>query len=869
VVARPVVLCYQDGGVHSLPGTVRCGERFPPKVKRSRGGAGFRVDEMDNDYDFKAIEERWSKSWIEDRLWEAPEIPEDRQKRYTLTMFPYPSGDLHMGHVEVFSIHDAIARYLRMHGYQVLNPLGFDAFGLPAENAAIKRGIHPKTWTLTNIKKLHSSAQRLGCSFDWSRLIQTCDPEYYRWNQWFFLRFYERDLAYRKKAPAWWCPNDKTVLANEQVVAGRCERCDSLVEKRYLTQWFFRITAYADRLLDDLELNTGWSERLKMLQRNWIGRSFGAEVEFRIEGIAEPVTVYTTRPDTLWGATFFVIAPEHPIASELVEGTEFEESFENFKEDVSRLTEIDRTSTERPKQGMFLGAYALNPVNGERIPVWAADYVLMDYGTGAIMAVPAHDQRDFEFARLNGLEIRPVINPETDLEPNRMLEAYDGPGVMVRSGEFDGTPTDVSIDAVTRWLEARGIGRRAKNFRIRDWLISRQRYWGTPIPIIFCPDCGEVPVPEEDLPVVLPEVVDFQPTGEASPLASAREWVEVACPKCGGQARRETDTMDTFVDSSWYFHRYLDPGNERMPFDTDKSKGWMPADQYTGGIEHAVLHLMYARFFEKVLVDMGMSDTPEPFPKLLNQGDITMGGKRMSKSRGNVVEPTEAFARYGADALRLYMLFSGPPEQDFDWPSEGVTAIGRVTFPWLQRVWRLCESTRTLADGAEGAGSSEDEALRRRTHRTIKIVTEDFERFAFNTAIARLMELVNDAYRYQGKAGGRNPRVLRELVEALLKLLAPLAPYITEEQWHRLGHEASIHLEPWPSYEVELAAEESVTMVVQVNGKVRDTIEVSTDVSEAEMRARALASSKLQAHLDHRVPLKEVIKPPKLINFVV
>jgi leucyl-tRNA synthetase len=829
---------------------------------------------MQADYDFRAIEERWSERWISEKLWAAPEMPDRGRKRYALTMFPYPSGDMHMGHVEVFSIHDAIARHLRMQGYQVLNPLGFDAFGLPAENAAIKRGIHPKTWTLSNIDKLCSSAKRLGCSFDWDRMFQTCDPEYYRWNQWFFLRFYERGLAYRKNAPAWWCPNDKTVLANEQVVAGRCERCDSLVEKRYLTQWFFKITDYADRLLDELALNTGWSERLKMLQRNWIGRSYGAEVEFPIEGIDEPVTVYTTRPDTLWGATFFVIAPEHPIATELVSGTEIEAPFERFREEVSRLTEIDRTSTERPKQGMFLGAYAINPVNQERIPVWAADYVLMDYGTGAIMAVPAHDQRDFEFARLQGLEIRPVIKPDPGLDHEAGAEvrdgsrAYDGPGIMVASGEFDGTSTDVSVELVTRWLESGGLGRRAKNFRIRDWLISRQRYWGTPIPIIFCADCGEVPVPEEDLPVVLPEVVDFRPTGEASPLASVREWVEAACPKCGGAARRETDTMDTFVDSAWYFHRFLDSTNTEVPFDPAKSKAWMPADQYTGGIEHAVLHLMYARFFEKVLVDMGMSDTSEPFPKVLNQGDITMGGKRMSKSRGNLVEPTEAFERYGADALRLYMLFSGPPHHDFDWPSEGVTAIGRVSYPWLQRVWRLCESSRDVVDIGALHESPLDTVLRRHTHRTIKVVTEDFERSSFNTAIARLMELVNEAYRYRA-AGGGHPGVLRELVDSLLKLLAPMAPYIAEEQWHRLGHEGSIHLEEWPAFDPELAAEERVTMVVQVNGKVRDTVEVSPDITEDGMREAALSSIKLQAHFAGRAPIKEIIRPPKLINFVL
>jgi leucyl-tRNA synthetase len=820
---------------------------------------------MATNYDFQAVEERWSQKWIADQAWSAPRSPEPGTKRYALTMFPYPSGDMHMGHVEVFSIHDAIARNLRMRGHQVLNPLGFDAFGLPAENAAIRRGIHPKTWTYSNIDKLYGSAQRLGCSFDWERTFATCDPSYYRWNQWFFLRFYERGLAYRREAGAWWCPNDKTVLANEQVVAGRCVLCDAVVEKRYLTQWFFKITDYADRLLDDLELNEGWSDRLKTLQSNWIGRSYGAEVEFGIEG-DEPVTVYTTRPDTLWGATFFVLAPEHPLAARLVAGTEREAEFDAFKDEVSRLTEIDRTATERPKKGMFLGRHALNPVNGERIPIWAADYVLLDYGTGAIMSVPAHDLRDFDFARQYGIEIRPVIEPsEGTAEAD---EPYVGPGVMVNSGPFDGTPTEVSVTVVTEWLEAQGTGRAAKNFRLRDWLISRQRYWGTPIPIIFCADCGEVPVPDEDLPVVLPEDVDFRPTGAESPLAAVEEWVEVACPKCSGPARRETDTMDTFVDSSWYFNRYTDPGNDELPFDPEVANAWMPTDQYTGGIEHAVLHLIYARFWQKVLVDMRMASAPEPFPRVLNQGTITLGGKRMSKSRGNLVDPSEAFELYGADALRLYMLFSGPPEQDFDWPGEGVRSIGRVAWPWLQRVWRLCEDNRDLVAVGELQESVLDRALRRQVHRTIRVVSEDFERWSFNTAIARLHELVNNAYRYRG-AGGGHPGVMAELIDALLKLLAPMAPYITEELWHRLGHQDSIHTQAWPTFDPELASVDEVTMVVQVNGKVRDKLEVPAGITEEEMKARALASAKVGAHLGGREPRKVIAKPPKLISLVV
>ena len=823
---------------------------------------------MQAEYDFKAIEDRWLKLWRDSRAWAPPDPPERERKRYAVTMFPYPSGDLHMGHVEIFTIHDAFARYSRMRGWHVLNPIGWDAFGLPAENAAIKRGIDPKKWTYDNITKHRSSMERLGCSFDWDRVFYTCDPDFYRWNQWFFLRFYERGLAYRKEAAANWCPNDKTVLANEQVIGGRCERCDAVVQKRYLAQWFFRITDYADRLLDDLELCTGWTDRLKSLQVNWIGRSFGAEVDFTIEGRDEAVTVFTTRPDTLWGATFFVFAPEHPLATELAAASGMAAELNEFRREAESLTDLDRTATDRAKKGLFLGAHAINPVNDERIPVWVADYVLMEYGTGAIMAVPAHDQRDFEFARAHGLEVRIVIQPPgAPLDPATMTEAFPDDGVMVNSGPFDGTTTDASVASVTEWLESSGRGHAARNFRIRDWLISRQRYWGTPIPILFCDECGELPVPESDLPVVLPDDIDFTPTGESSPLANVTEWVNTTCPKCGGPARRETDTMDTFVDSSWYFHRYLDPGNSEMPFARERSDRWMPMDQYTGGITHAVMHLIYARFFQKVLMDMGMVRDPEPFPRLLNQGMVTMGGKAMSKSRGNIVEPQEAFERYGADALRLYMLFSGPPEQDFDWPMEGVTAIGRVSFPWLQRVWRLCEENRDVLTIGALHESAADVALRRFVHRTIKVVTDDYEQFSFNTAIARLMELVNQAYRYRSVGGG-NPQVMRELLEALVKLLSPMAPYITAEAWRRMGHDTPIHEQPWPSYEPHLATEEQVTMVVQIDGKVRDTLTVSADASEAEMRAQALASDRVRSHLVGRDVVKVIAKPPRLLSLV-
>ncbi|MFN2586936.1 MAG: leucine--tRNA ligase [Actinomycetota bacterium] len=817
---------------------------------------------MEREYTFRSIEDRWMKVWRDTRANAAPGVPAG-DKRYALTMFPYPSGDLHMGHVEIFSIHDSIARFWRMNGFQVLSPIGWDAFGLPAENAAIKRGIHPKTWTYDNIAKHRASMERLGYSFDWDRVFYTCDPRYYRWNQWFFLRFYEKGLAYRRAAPANWCPNDKTVLANEQVVAGRCERCGAVVEKRWLTQWFFKITDYAEQLVADLELNTGWTEHLKTLQRNWIGRSEGAEVSFDIEGAPEPVVVFTTRPDTLWGATFFVMAPEHPLVEKLAAAGGTTAELEAFRADVNRLSDVDRVSAEREKTGIFLGVHATNPVDGERIPVWVADYVLMEYGTGAIMAVPGHDDRDFDFARKHGLEVRRVIEP---LEGAGELP-YAGPGTVVNSGPFDGTPTTESVRAVTEWLERQGLGRAAVNFRLRDWLISRQRYWGTPIPIVFCDSCGEVPVPDDQLPVVLPEAVDFTPRDEASPLATAEEWVNVACPQCGAPARRETDTMDTFVDSSWYFHRYLDPHNEDMPFDPEVSKAWMPVDQYSGGIEHAVLHLIYARFWQKVLVDMGMADDPEPFPALLNQGTVTMGGKRMSKSRGNIVEPQEAFRLYGADALRLYMLFSGPPEQNFDWPEEGVTAIGKVTFPWLKRVWRLCEENRDVVSVGQLHMGPAETALRRHIHRTIAVVTRDYETFSFNTAIARLMELVNNAGRYK-TVGGGHPGVMRELVETLLKLLAPMAPFVAEEQWHRLGHETSVHAQPWPVYDEDLAAEDETTMVVQVNGKVRDTIRVPVDVTEERMKELALASEKVAGHLGGNPPAKIIVKPPKLVSLV-
>ncbi|MGH2768228.1 MAG: leucine--tRNA ligase, partial [Actinomycetota bacterium] len=767
---------------------------------------------MADRYDPHSFEERWIAAWEAQRLHAAPASPDPARKRYVLEMFPYPSGDIHMGHVENYSIADAIARYWRMKGYEVLHPMGYDAFGLPAENAAIKRGTHPKEWTWSNIEKMRASQVRLGYSYDWERVFASCDPAYYRWNQWIFLKLYERGLAYRKTAPVNWCPLDKTVLANEQISAGVCWRCGSVPEVKDLAQWFLKITEYADRLLDDME-PLRWPDQVLAQQRNWIGRSVGAEVTFKVRAAGASdfgVPVFTTRPDTLWGATFFVLAPEHPMAAEMVAGTPAEAPFARFLEEVRRESELDRVSAEQVRKGMALPAVAVNPVNDEEIPVWAADYVLMGYGTGAIMAVPAHDQRDFEFARRHGLEVRVVIQPEgASLVGATMAEAHTGAGVMVRSGLFDGTPvtpeTREGIEKVIAWLEERSLGRAAVNYRLRDWLISRQRYWGTPIPIVYCPSCGEVPVPYGQLPVLLPEQVDYTPTDRAvGPLAHVASWVNLACPRCGGEARRETDTMDTFFDSSWYFLRFCDPDDDGAPFDPERVAAWCPVDQYVGGVEHAVMHLIYARFFTKVFHDLGLVSFPEPFLALFNQGEIRMGGRGMSKSLGNVVEAAETVRRFGADAARTFILFCSPPSAPYDFPPDGVEEVGRVAHSWLSRVWRIC-----------GAVSEESppEALERAVHRTIKAVTDDFEVFAFNTAIARMMELVNEFARLSGK-------VPRGAAETLLKLLAPIAPFITEELWHRYGNDGSIHMQAWPAYDEAMLAAEPVTMVVQINGKV-------------------------------------------------
>src|SRR4051812_33560948 len=811
-------------------------------------------------YDAVRAQERWQAFWEADRTF----IPADdgrRERRYVLDMFPYPSGDLHMGHAEAFVMADVVARYWRLKGYDVLHPIGWDSFGLPAENAAIQRNAHPAEWTYANIETQANSFKRYGLSFDWSRRLHTSDPEYYRWTQWLFLRFFERGLAYRKASPVNWCPNDQTVLANEQVVGGKCERCGADVTKRSLTQWYFKITAYADRLLEDMATLEGkWPERVLLMQRNWIGRSEGAFVDFRIDGRDEPVTVFTTRPDTLWGATFFVVAADSALADELC-APEQRAAFDSYVEQVRRLTDIDRLSTDRKKTGVFLGRYAVNPVNGEALPVWAADYVLADYGTGAIMAVPAHDQRDLDFAQTFGLDVRIVVDTG-EPHPGETGEATTGDGVHVNSGPLDGLDKDDGIRRVTELLEQNNDGKGAINYRLRDWLLSRQRFWGAPIPIVHCEACGEVPVPDDQLPVLLPDLrgQDLQPKG-ISPLAAATDWVDVPCPKCGGAGKRDTDTMDTFVDSSWYFLRYCSPDYTDGPFDAEAVRKWMPVDQYTGGVEHAILHLLYARFFTKVLLDMGMVDFNEPFKALLNQGQVINRGKAMSKSLGNGVDLGEEIAKHGVDAIRLTVVFAGPPEDDIDWAD--LSPSGSVKF--LARALRMVTDV-TSARGTDP--SSGDIALRRVTHRTVHDVTELVETFRFNVAVARLMELVNAARKTIDSGVGASDPAVREAAEALALMLSLFAPYTAEEAWSRLGHEPTVARASWPVADPALLVEESVTCVVQVAGKVRDRLEVPPTISEDELRERALASDGVRRALDGRGVRTVIVRPPKLVNVV-
>jgi leucyl-tRNA synthetase len=813
---------------------------------------------MTERYNPQEIEEKWQKRWESDRLYET-DLNDDSHRHYFLTMLPYTSGDLHVGHWYPMSPSDAAARYKRMRGYNVFFPIGFDAFGLPAENAAIKQGIHPHEWTYDNIDRMRGQLKRMGAMFDWSHEAISADPKYYRWNQWFFLKMYERGLAYRKMAPANWCPTDQTVLANEQVLPnGTCERCGALVTHKDLEQWFFRITQYADELLDFSHME--WPEQITTMQRNWIGRSEGLEVAFRLDvpGVEEKeIHVFTTRPDTIFGVTAMVLAPEHPLVPRITT-PEHKAEVDAYIEQARRETDIERMSTDREKTGVFTGAYCKNLLSGDDVPVWIADYALLWYGTGAVMCVPAHDERDFEFAQKFGLPCPVVIAPP-DWDGSPLAEAYLEPGPMVNSGRFDGIPNEKGKQAVSTYVEEQGWGGRTVTYRLRDWLISRQRYWGTPIPMIHCPKDGVVPVPEDQLPVLLPMDAEFKPTGE-SPLARHEGFSNITCPKCGGPAKRDADTMDTFMDSNWYFVRYLSPDYDQGPVDPELAKRWLPVDQYTGGAEHAVMHLLYARFFWKVMRDMGIVSGEEPFLRLFNQGQILgPDGQRMSKSRGNVVAPDKQVEAYGADTFRCYLMFIGPWDQGGPFGLEGITGLQR----WLSRVWTIVLSE---PQGGGEDGSARD--LRRLTHKTVRRVTDDIEGFRFNTMIAAFMEMTNGLYHVR-ESGAVDRAAWDEAVRSLLLMMAPIAPHISEELWSRTGGTYSIHQQPWPEWDAELAREDEVTLVVQVNGKVRDRIQVPTDVDEVRARDLAMASEAVRRHLEGKEPRRVIYVPGKLVNIVI
>jgi len=831
-------------------------------------------------YDPKAIERRWQQVWAEEKTWEVPNpgqpgFDEDKPKSYVLEMLPYPSGEPHVGHLKCYAVGDAIAHFRRRQGFEVIHPMGYDAFGLPAENNAIKTGEPPRQATERSIASFRRQFREWGISIDWSRELGTHTPEYYRWTQWIFLRLLERGLAYRTEAPVQWCPKDATVLANEQVVDGRCERCGTEVVQRKLEQWFFRITDYAERLLADFELLESWPEHVITMQRNWIGRSEGAEVVFRCEEPAIDFPVFTTRPDTLFGATFFVLAPEHPELERLVAGTEAEGPVREYVDRVARESAEERGAEDREKTGVPLGRSVVNPVNGEEIPMFVADYVLMEYGTGAIMAVPGHDARDYEFAKAFELPVRRVIEGE-DPEEARDADGlpYAGDGAMVDSGRFDGKHNREAYEEIVAWLAEEGRGESAVNYRLRDWLVSRQRYWGAPIPVVYCETCGEegapaiVPVPAEQLPVELPEVDVYAPQGK-SPLAAAEKWVATECPRCGGPARRETDTMDTFVDSSWYFIRYLDPRNSDAAWDRRAADHWLPVDQYIGGVEHAILHLMYARFFTKALADLDELDVQEPFANLFAQGMITRDGAKMSKSRGNTVSPAEYVERYGADTTRTYICFMGPPERGGDWSDEGVEGVNR----FLARLWRLCLEVGERSEPGEPGATASGEAreLLAKAHWAIDKVTRDFQRgFQFNTAISAVMELVNDAYRLKDGLYGdaEGAAALRFATVTAASLIFPFAPHIGSEVFERLDG-GRVWERPWPQADPALLQSDTVTLVVQVNGKLRDRIEAPAEAPKEQLLELARRSEKVARHLDGKEVVKEVVVPGKLVNLVV
>jgi leucyl-tRNA synthetase len=813
-------------------------------------------------YDANVLAKKWLPVWDELKPFDSGKADDKRPKKYVLDMFPYPSGDLHMGHAEAYALGDVIARYWIQQGYNVMHPIGWDSFGLPAENAAIKRGLDPRGWTYDNIAQQKASMRRYACSFDWDRVLITSDPEYYKWNQWLFLEFYKKGLAYRKNSNVNWCPSCQTVLANEQVVQGLCERCDTAVTKKALTQWYFKVTDYADRLLDDLDnLEGAWPQKVLSMQRNWIGRSYGAVVKFEIEGRSEPIEVYTTRPDTLFGATFMVVAADSDLAAELATGSspEVRMKYQDFLEATKKSNDIERLATDRPKNGVDLGRFAINPVNGERIPIWLADYVLADYGTGAIMAVPAHDQRDLDFAKTNGLPVQVVVDTG-EPDPSESGIATTGDGVLVNSGDLNGLNKADAIKKITATLEAAGKGKTAKNFRLRDWLISRQRYWGTPFPIVYCDACGEVPVPESDLPIKLPDSkgLDLSPKG-TSPLGAATDWVNVPCPKCAGPAKRDTDTMDTFVDSSWYFLRFLSPQSDTEAFSKSEAKQWAPVDQYVGGVTHAILHLLYARFFTKALHDLGHLDFEEPFTRLLNQGMVQMNGSAMSKSRGNLVRLSEQLDEHGVDAVRLTMAFAGPPEDDIDWADVSPAASSK----FLARAWRCANEVQSEPGVDFGSGDIE---LRRATHLFLQQFPEQIESFKFNVGVAKVMELVNALRKaIDGNPGPKDPAV-REAAETVAKALSLFAPYTAEDMWQALGHQPAVALAGFVKPIPELLVQTSLTAVVQIDGKLRDKFEVSPEITAEELEALAMSSDVVKKALEGKSIKNVIVRAPKLVN---
>ena len=822
---------------------------------------------MNEKYNFSEIEKKWQKYWEDNKVFKTVE-DDTKEKFYCLEMFPYPSGKLHMGHVRNYSIGDVVARFKKMDGYNVLHPMGWDSFGLPAENAAIKHGIHPSIWTWDNIAEMRKQLKELGLSYDWDREVATCHEDYYKWMQWIFIQFYNRGLAYKKENPVNWCPSCQTVLANEQVVDGCCERCKSPVGKKNLSQWYFKITDYAERLLNNLDTLDGWPNKVKVMQRNWIGKSVGAEVEFKIKDYDETLTVFTTRVDTIYGTTYMVLAPEYPSVLKMVEGTEYEQPVKEYIEKVEHMNDIERTSTTNEKTGVFIGKYAINPFTEKEIPIYISDYVLMGYGTGAVMGVPAHDQRDFEFATKFGIDIIPVVDPgDPEIDLNNLKEACAAEGTLINSGEFNGMNNKEAIGKFIEIVEERGIGKKTTNYRLRDWLISRQRYWGTPIPMIYCEDCGWVPEKEENLPVLLPTDVEFTGKGE-SPLTTSKVFAHAVCPKCGKPARREMDTMDTFLDSSWYFLRYCDPKNTEAPFDPAKANYWMSVDQYIGGVEHAILHLMYSRFFQMALYDMGLVDCEEPFKNLLTQGMVNKDGKKMSKSLGNVVSPEEIIKKYGADTARLFILFAAPPDRELDWSDAGVEG----SYRFLNRVYRLVYDFKKkypeVPDEFKVEGPA-DKSLNYMLNAPIKKVSEDVGgKYSFNTAISSIMELVNAMYKYK-EGENVNVGLLGKAVKDLILILSPFTPHICEEMWEHIGQTESVVNMPWPEFDESALVKDEVEVVIQVNGKLKDKIFAANNSDRAELEKAALENKNIQTLLEGKTVVKVVVVPNKLVNIVV